>query len=364
MKIQIINSKGHWEAGWFADPKRIDYITNGVLKKAGLEVNVAEVSNLSELNKLLDSLDSDTLVWTNAYYLDMQDEGLAWLNKFVEERGLSLLDSGAQVLGNLLHKDVCQSILEKNSIPVPTFATFSSKNLDELELFFLECDIDYPLVLKPTAGYRSFGVCLVKNYTEAVEKAKQILIDFPESNLIVEEFLPNDDISCAYLELGEDVLLMPTHYCYKNKPGKHHIYTIEERADEVNVNRQRFAVTEKPILKQLETMVPRIAQALDINDISRIDGRMDKEGTLRYFDINGFPGLSYKGGVVSDIVNQAFIFFPNYPKESVYKALINTVVASALMRNNLSVPEIVSSHNLFTLESDLVVRTKKSVATY
>lgn len=361
-KIQIINSKDHWAAGWFGKLERIQCVIDTVLKKAEFEVKVDEVSSVSELGSLLDKLPEDTLVWTNAYYVDNEKGGTVWLNESVEKRNIPLIGSSAETLENALKKDICQSILQKHDIPIPGFAVLASADADKVEQFLMDCEIDYPIVLKPTATCLSLGVCLVKNHAEAVEKAQQILIDFPKSNLIAEEFLPNNDITCGYLELGDDVLLMPTHYSYKNKPGKDHIYNFEDRLIIENENRQRSIVTEKSIRSQLEVMMPRMVQSLDIRDITRIDGRPDENGTLRYFDVNGFPGLSFKG-VISDMVAASFLFFPTYSQETVYQALINTVVANALMRNNLAVPEILTTHNLFMLASDLVVRTKKNLST-
>lgn len=357
-KIQIINSKGHWAAGWFGKPERIKVLTDTVLNKAKFEVKVDEVASITDLKILLDSLSSDTLVWTNAYYVDTKNGDTVWLNEWVENMNLPLFGSKAQTLQNLLEKDTCQTILNEHNIPIPKFAVLPSENANRLKEFLLDCTINYPLVLKPTSSCLSLGVCLVKNYKEALEKAQKTLSDFPDSNLIVEEFLPNDDITCGYLELGEDILLMPTHYGYRNKPGKEHIYNFDDRLIIDNVHRYRSVVSEEYLRDQLEERIPQIVQALDIRDITRIDGRQDKNGTLRYFDINGFPGLSFKG-VISDIVAVCFLFFPDYPQATIYEALINTVVANALMRNNLPVPGRLKEHNLFSLESSSVIRTKK-----
>ncbi len=61
-KIQFINSKGHWAAGWFGKPERIDFVIDKVLKKAEFEITVNEVSNIAELENLLDQLSSDTFL--------------------------------------------------------------------------------------------------------------------------------------------------------------------------------------------------------------------------------------------------------------------------------------------------------------
>lgn len=355
-KIQIINSKGHWASGWFRELETIQYLIDNVLDEAELDVDVEEISSLPELKQLLNRLSPDTLVWTNAYYVDTENGDSLWLNQLVEERNLSLFGSNAQTLEMLLEKDTCQNILSKNNIPIPDFAILLSKDADKVEQFLYECAIDYPIVLKPTASCMSQGVCLVKNYVEAVEKAQKILIDFPKSNLIVEEFLPSDDITCAYLELGEDILLMPTHYILQGNPGESNIYSTKNRF--VDLNKMRLIVTEQPILDQLKIMIPRIVDTCNISDVTRVDGRLDKKGVLRYFDINGFPGLSAQIPM-SDIVALSFLFYPNYSQKTVYQALINTIVANALMRNELHIPQILITHNLFTLESDSVIKTKK-----
>ena len=158
--------------------------------------------------------------------------------------------------------------------------------------------------------------------------------------------------------MGENILLMPTYNTFDKASSKYHINSHEERLNEINNRRRQFIVTQPAILKQLITFIPKITHVLDIREITRVDGRLDEEGNLRFFDINGFPGLNMRGAT-SDIVNLCFLFFPTYPKELVYEALIHTLIAGALTRNGLQVPKVINELNLFTLDSDLVIKVEK-----
>ena len=43
--------------------------------------------------------------------------------------------------------------------------------------------------------------------------------------------------------------------------------------------------------------------------VIRIDARLDAQGQLKIFDINGMPGLNYP---ISALIKQCFSHFPNY----------------------------------------------------
>ena len=69
MKMLFINSRGHWRNGWLTSPEELR-IATGVLRKAGMEVETTEVESVPQLEKVLDEISPDTLLWPNAYYVN------------------------------------------------------------------------------------------------------------------------------------------------------------------------------------------------------------------------------------------------------------------------------------------------------
>ncbi len=354
MKTIFINSKGHWRNGWISSPPELQPIIH-ILRKAGMEVETVEVSSLPQLNRTFDSISSDTLVWTNAYYVDDENGGHVWLNDLVEERGLPLLGSSASTLQKLLKKDVCQTILQQAGIAIPSFTVIKAEDLAEARTIIAQSGIGFPMVLKPTAESGSVGVSMANDLETATEMAVQVLTDFPLSDVIVEAFLPSDDITCGYLEMGEEILMMPTYYLVRSTPGKKNILVRDARLRSWDgADKLQVPVTDPSILEQLMLSAPTIVDTLDIQNVTRIDGRLDAEGTLRFFDINGFPALDFPDSVLP---KQCFTCFPNYSQNEVFEALINTIVHNALLHHRMKVPDAMRTHNLFTLESDLVIKT-------
>ncbi|GGX28002.1 hypothetical protein [Aquimarina muelleri] len=356
MKILIISSKDHWTHGWFTSTSDLITAVN-VLQKAGIEVITTEVENLTQLETTLDNVSSDTLIWANAYFVNNGNNKVVWLNEYIENRKLPFVGSDSKTLQNVLRKDFCQSILAENQLPIPYFTIITRKNIEEIDtLISKRQDSQYPLVLKPTAESGSIGVCLAKNIQEVKKYSLEILKEFPNSEVIIEDFLPSDDITCGFIQIGNDVLLLPTAYIVKSVPGKNNILGRKERLRSWDNNDKiQPYISDKAILNQLKANIAPIATALDIRGITRIDGRLDRNGILRFFDINGLPALCFPDGVM---VKQCLTCFPNYPEMEVFEGLIHTIVFNALLQYGMEVPEIMRKHNLFTMDSDIIIRSK------
>lgn len=357
MKVVIINSKGHWIHGWFTSPSDLKTGIR-VLQKAGLEVITTEVENVAHLEKTLDGVSSDTLIWPNAYFVNAGEEKVVWINEYIEDRNLPFVGSRTQTLQNVLKKNVCQTILKEKLLPIPAFTVVTRENTGDIYALISQniSDDPYPVVLKPTSESGSIGVRMARDHWEARKYALQILKDFPHSDVIIEEFLPSDDITCGFLQLGDKALLLPTAYIVKSLPGKDHILSREERLRAWDdTDKIQPCITDNAILNQLKAYIAPVAAALKIRGLTRIDGRLDKNGILRFFDVNGLPALCYPEGVM---VKQCFSCFPGYAPMEVFAGLIHTIIYSALLQYGMAVPEVMQKHNLFMMDSDLVIRSE------
>jgi D-alanine-D-alanine ligase-like ATP-grasp enzyme len=357
MKIKIISSKGHWRNGWLTTPQELQRAVD-ILTQAGVEVTSVEVSNVTQLEYELDNVDSQTMIWSNAYYVNNGTEKAVWLNDYVQARNLPLVGSSAQTLRNVMQKNDCQQILGKANLPIPAHAVLTRANLDEISTILEQSEVEFPMVLKPTAEAGSVGVTLVKTMEEAVAKTQQILAEFPLSQVIAENFLPSEDITCGFLRLGDQVMLLATKYLVKSVPSKDNIMSRKERLQEWDEHdKVQPHVTEPEILTQLQRYIPQIIEVLKVEDISRIDGRLDATGQLRFFDVNGLPALDFPESAMN---NQCFNCFPDYSKEEVSKALIHTIVYNALLRYGMDVPQAFKDLNMFTMESNRVMKVNQA----
>ena len=339
--------------GWVLKPEDLQ-VTVETIRKSGITVDVKNVDSIPQLEKTLDAIPPNTLVWANAYYVNDGKGGVAWLNDYIVERNLPLIGSSSQALLYLLEKDVCQTILQDANIPVPPFIVITRETVDNLENIIETSGHTFPMVIKPTTEGGSLGIELVHNQTGLSKQAHYILDNFPESNVIIETFLPSDDITCGYLQVGNDILLMPSYYIVKNAPGKAHVLTRENQFRPWDdKNKMQFCVEEQAIIDQLKVNIPKIVNTLGILDVTRIDGRLNSQGELCFFDINGFPGLRFSKSVLT---RQCALYFPTYSDIDIYAGLLNTIICGALVRYGFEVPEALQKHNLFTMKSDKAIK--------
>jgi len=359
MKILFLNSRSHWRNGWLTSPEELQIAVN-VLRKAGMEVETTEVESIPQLEKVLDEVSSDTLIWPNAYYVDAGPGKVAWLNDYLEARQLPYLGSNAETLRTVLEKDACQALLQEKGLPIPDFTVITRENIEEVDALISQNIHSFPVVLKPTAESGSVGVRMARDIRQAGEYATQILEEFPHSNVIIEEFLPSDDITCGFIQLGGEAMLLPTAYIVKSVPGKTHILSRKERLRHWDGQDKIMPYVEDAAIHgQLKDSIPKIAAALGVWGITRVDGRLDKDGTLRFFDVNGLPALCFPEGLM---VKQCFTCFPEYSPMEAFEGLIHTIVCHVLLAYGLEAPEAMRRHNLFTMESSMVIKGEAALA--
>ncbi|NJN77519.1 MAG: hypothetical protein HC803_03640 [Saprospiraceae bacterium] len=143
--ITIICSKGHWRNGYLTNENELQFAIS-ILEQTGVKVQAVEVENVAELIQVLDNIPKNTLVWSNAYYVNNGDETV-WLNDFVKARNLPFFGSSADTLQHLLQKDVCQNILQKAHFPTPKFTIITAANIENIENIITQSGIDFPMVL-------------------------------------------------------------------------------------------------------------------------------------------------------------------------------------------------------------------------
>jgi len=212
-------------------------------------------------------------------------------------------------------------------------------------------------VVKPTKESRSQGVTKVENIEEALATIHSIAKDYPFSNIIVEEFLPTDDITCGYIKLNDEIIILPSFNTVKGMDCSQEVFGQKHYKLPPEYE-QQVIIKDKNILQQLETTLPAIADILGIQGVTRIDGRLDAQGTLKVFDINGMPGLNYP---ISALIRQCFLHFPSYSKAYLFECLINTILLENLYRYNLPIPPNIQTNHLFNLKSETIIKLNSKI---
>jgi D-alanine-D-alanine ligase-like ATP-grasp enzyme len=342
--------------GWAIEPSKLDIIIK-ILENSGLKVRSIEVDSVKELQRFLDAVSPDTLVWVNAYWVNLEDNKVDWLSAYVEKRNLPLVGQSQKTLNALLKKDVCQSKLNEAKIPAPQYVILKKNEINAVERIIREGNIEFPLVAKPTNESRSSGIKIIKDVTEAKEYVKSIFKKYPDGNIIMEEFLPNDDVTCGYIQLKEKCMLLPTYLVVEGMNCENEIYG-EKHYLLSPFDVKHVCIKDESILNQFKEYTPSIIGLFDIQSVTRVDARLNKVGVLNFFDINGMPCLNFPS---SAIIKQCVAHFPEYDREYIFECLINTILYDKLFKYNFAIPSAIEDHNLFNLESKTVIKLTKKV---
>jgi len=166
--------------------------------------------------------------------------------------------------------------------------------------------------------------------------------------------LPTDDITCGYIKLKDEIIILPSFNVVKGMDCSQEVFSEEHYRLPPDFEKQ-VIIKDENILQQLQYTLPTIAGILGIGGVTRIDGRLDSQGILKVFDINGMPGLNYP---TSALIKQCFSHFPSYSKEYLFECLINTILLENFRQYNMPVPSAMQKNHLFNLNSETIIKLK------
>jgi len=353
MKILIINSHGHWMNGWMTFPESLEVVVN-VLQKLSCQVTTIEVQSIKELKQILNTTNAGTLVWANAYLVNGENGKRHGLPDLIQKHNLPMLGSNLNTLLKLLDKGICQKMLYEANIPVPDFLILEQDDATKFRKLIENALPPFPLVIKPTKESRSQGVTKVNNEQEAISTIERLFKSFPKSNIIIEEFLPTDDVTCGFLRLGNQIMILPSFNVVKGMDCSTEVFGEPHYNLPPSYEKQAI-IHDQNILNQLQEHLPNIVDLFGIIGVTRIDARLDKDGILKFFDINGMPGLNYP---ISALVKQCYSHFPTYDEDYLFECLISTIVLENFRLNNMTIPPAMKENHLFNLNSKTIIKLK------
>lgn len=339
MKIAIINSKDFWSMGWATDPESQQDVIQS-LNRAGVEVIVFNVSSKNNLEKILQQLQSEHyLIWPNAYqvYAYEGSKETLWLADIIDEQGFPMIGSNAQALKSVMLKDQCQVILEQHGVAIPNFASIDSTMLNELEFIVESRNLEFPLFTKPNALSTSKGItqdCVVHNINE-LRQQLVLLGEQYSYPVMVEEYLPGQDITVAVFMTPNRPVILATYYDTKISDNPGAVLDYETRLLDWNDRKWLRVVTEPEVLAQIEVVVLDACKALNVNEFTRIDCRLDRYGKLKAFDVNGLPGLELP---FSTTVWQMIVKLQDKSQQFAFDTLISLIVYCAAHRHQIKLP--------------------------
>lgn len=345
--------------GWATDHESQQDVIRSLVS-AGVTVVTFEVGSKRQLLEVLMSLKSDScLIWPNAYQVYAFEGGKAtvWLADIIDEQGLPMIGSNAAALKNVILKDRCQRMLEQHGVAIPSFASIDNTMLNELEIILQVRDLTFPLFTKPNALSTSKGItqdCVVHDIKELHHQIVSIGDQFGYP-IMVEEYLPGQDITVAVFMTPGRPVFLATYYDTEIYDNPAAVLDHGIRLLDWNDRKWLRVISDPEILAQIEPLMLATCKALDITEFTRIDCRLDRNGKLKVFDINGLPGLELP---FSTTVWQMIVKMHDQPQQYAFDTLISLIVYCAAHRHHVELPSRIKelAENYITKASSEMAR--------
>lgn len=240
--------------------------------------------------------------------------------------------SDALTLGICLDKARTKEILSYYKIPNAKFIL-----VDRIKPLSNH-SIEFPSIVKPVSEGSSKGIfssSLVKNYDELNAEVKRVIDEYNQP-AIIEEFLPGKEFTVALIGNDANTDILPiVEIKYEDFPENvEHLYSYEAKWI-LDTKDNVFDVFECPaaIDNDLEKLIKDTAlqtyNVLRCKDWSRIDIRLDKNGTPNIIEINPLPGIMPDPNENSSFPKAARAAGINYNE------MIQRVLFEACKRQNL-----------------------------
>lgn len=245
-----------------------------------------------------------------------------------------------QALG--LDKALTKRILLSHGLPTAPFQLF--RHADEpLEPALADEGgaLRFPLFVKPNAEGTSIGVdehSVVESVSALRARVRQLLERYRQP-ILVERFIPGREVMVGVV--GNVASPEGVVYPLELLPILEVDFARYRRKTQIYTNTMKTDVSEEPFHFQCPASLPELLveelrrltratfEALECQDVARIDFRLDTTDGLRPYilELNTLPGLSPG---YSDLCLEALALGWDYPK------LIGKIVEAALLRHGLS----------------------------
>jgi D-alanine-D-alanine ligase len=229
-------------------------------------------------------------------------EGLRGVNReahipaICEFYGIPYSGSDPFTLSLCLDKARTKETLAFHGIPTPRFSVVTI--YDEIEA--RTHDLRFPLFVKPLHEGSSKGITDANLCVDRASLAKQtrFLLENYEQPVLVEEFLPGDEFTCAVLGNGEDASVLPiVGMNFQTLPkGALPIYSFDAKFvwDRPENPLDIFQCPAR-ITRRLRASIERVTldafRVLGCRDWARIDVRLDAAGAPNILEVNPLPGI-------------------------------------------------------------------------
>jgi len=210
--------------------------------------------------------------------------------------GVPYLGSDPLTLGLSLHKVRAKEVFLQRGIPTAAYTWLAS--LDDLPV--LANGQRYPVFLKPAWEGSSKGIAeanYVLDAEQAQAQARHLLTTYAQP-VLAEAYLPGEEFTVAILGNGRDATALPLiRYRFEGLPSEALPIMGYEAKWKWDVPDNPLEILECPAqvdpatARRISETAIAAYHALGCRDWSRVDIRLDADGTPNVLEINPLPGI-------------------------------------------------------------------------
>lgn len=215
------------------------------------------------------------------------------LQALLDLTGIPYTGSGHGASANAMDKDISKRLVRAAGIPTPDWlmAPVSQEEVDE--------KLGYPVVVKPNKQGSTVGLTVVK-HPDDLEAAIQTAYRY-DDEVMVERFIPGRELTVGILAdqplaVGEII-------------SKGEIFDYKSKYQEGGAEEVFPAYLSEEQTRQVQELGLKVHRVLKLEDYSRVDFRMDREGSLWCLEANTLPGMT-KTSLLPQSAQAAGIPFP------------------------------------------------------
>ncbi|MEZ4431395.1 MAG: protein kinase [bacterium] len=183
-----------------------------------------------------------------------------------------------------------------------------------------------PWIIKPATTCGSVDIDLdARTHDPHHATHRALALAHRHGAALIEEFLPGPDTTIALIGNPPNRRLIATHYLVTDRP-RHHPPRPHRPPPPLGPRQDHDPRRRPPPPHPAPPHHPPAADAIGTRDITRIDGRTDRHGTFRVFDVNGMPALAWPDGV---LVRQLLTAHPDRDPADVYDHLVAAIIHAA-----------------------------------
>ena len=287
------------------------------LEKGGHTVKVIEgdIHLADELREFMPKVmegENPGMVFNMAYGIQGQNR-YTHVPAMMEMLGIPYIGSGPEGHAIVQDKVMTKIVLQKNNIPTPGFWVFRTAD-DKFD------DLIFPVIVKPKLESTSMGMEVVDNWDD-LRRAVQVQIEKFTQDILVEQFIPGREFAIGLLGNGANLEVLPiVEIDLKGDPNK--IQTVDDKKKSGGIDKLCPAPLNQEKTEELKRLSIEAFNKLSLNDYTRVDVRMDKNGNFYILELNSMASLGLGGSFYHAAKTAGYT----------YDSLINKILDVAVMR--------------------------------